>query len=269
MDTEKQSIDEESKVAREEFTRIVESEKQRFQLIAEQENERIMQETRANGTIKECPICFDEIPPILPEDEKGPMVMTCCGAVHCKNCGDKSIDFMRGDNAFLNAKCYNCREPLYKIGYWCRNVKPEDRRPWVLRSAAKSYFKGKKGEVKKDIRKAMILYQRAAELGDALSQNKLAQIYMDGYFKDIARHYAEKAANQGIPASLRNLASFYEKENREEEAFRLVTLGAYQDCADCRIFLGKYYERKIQKGTSMKKVLENEECRKNLLLALF
>ena len=54
----------------EEFSFIVEDEKEWIQQAANKEIERFMQESRTNGTIDICPVCLEEISPIRTPEEK-------------------------------------------------------------------------------------------------------------------------------------------------------------------------------------------------------
>ena len=99
--------------------------------------------------------------------------------------------------------------------------------------------------LKKDIKKAMKLFKRAADLGDADAQNKLAFHYFHGYRDsdttkeccEKARYYAEKAADQGAAYSQFILARLLIMEsdcNRDEEVFRLLTLAAFEGHQNAR-----------------------------------
>ena len=275
-----QDIEKESKKGREEFSRIADDESnKRVQQVADKENQRIMQDMRSKGTIKMCPSCLEEIPAIQSHERKqgkerkqgnGNMIMMCCSVVHCHKCRDKSLDFMRGtsrNDPTTNTRCYNCREPVYDATYWANNIKPYDKRHWLLQGVATEYMNGT-GELKQDIKKAMKLYKRAAaELGNTEAQDALASSYFNGYRTtrcfEKARYYAEKAAPQGAVNSQYILAVLLKAEDcsRDEEAFQLLTLAAFQGSAQARFDLGSIYEKKS--------VGNEEEWRKNLLLSLY
>ena len=98
----------------------------------------------------------------------------------------------------------------------------------------------------KDVKKAIQLFKRAADLGNGSSQDQLAKEYYTGnpYLLkclEKARYYAEKGVAQGlsnsqfIPAKL--------DDNRKDEAFQLFTLAVFQGCLNARHALGYYYRK--------------------------
>ena len=292
MDSKKQQqqspdtflVPNESKKGREEFSCIAEDENKRVQQVVETENERIMNEMRTNGTIKMCPLCLDEIPPIKAHKEHkavSDMVMMCCGVVHCDNCKEKSLDFLfRDDN---NAKCFNCREPMRDATEWVKTIKPNDQRHWLLQSLASEHMHGTNG-LRKNIKKAVKLYKRAADLGNTDAQDELAVCYFFGYGDsgyggsiitrclEKAKYYAEKAAYQGAINSQNILAHLLRESedcNRDEKAFQLLTLAAFQGCLQSGRLLGYRYEERFRRMTTAGAPVGNKEWRKNLLLSLY
>ena len=272
-----QKIEKESKGGREEFTRISEDENKRVQQVVEKENQRIMQEMRKDGTIKICPLCLEEIPAIksheeLKRERSGMILMMCCGVTHCNSCTNKSLDFMYGKsrNDPTNAKCYNCREPIRNGTYWASTVKHNDQRHWILHALAIDYMEGTNG-FKKNIKKGIKLFERAADLGNADAQSELAAMYFNGNLGyanclDKARHYAEKAANQGAPIAQHILGFILLLHDKHyEEYFRLLTLAAFQGIANSQCELGIIYESRYQSMITR----GDEAWRKHLLLSLY
>ena len=205
-----QYIEKEGNDAMEEFSRIVEDEKERIQQVADKEKERIMQDMRTNGTIGICPLCLEEISPIVSPEEHisggKAVIMRCCGALHCNDCALKSLEFMLGkSNDFSNAKCYNCRHPITRSvpAEMEKTLKPNDKRHWILNGLAMDYMTGNYG-FKKNTMKGIKLFKRAAELGNTCAQDALAQYYFNGGIFGLvvpkclqkARYYAEKATDQ-------------------------------------------------------------------------
>ena len=273
----------ESKDGKEEFSRVAEDEKKRVQQVVEKENERILQEMRENGTIQICPICLDEIPAIQNSRERkrreNAMIMMCCGVTHCNNCTGKTIADMylghgKSRNDRTKPRCYSCREPAQDATYYANTIKPNDKRHWLLHATANCYMVGIHG-LKKDIKKAFELFERAADLGNVSALEELALMYFHGHIVatkclDKARYYAEKAANQGAPEGQYILASLLllpDKENyeRNEEAFRLFTLAAFQGSAESRLLNGSIYEKRYQVMITE----EGDAWRKNFLLSLY
>jgi hypothetical protein len=275
--THMNDIQNEGNDAMEEFSRLVEKEKERIQQVANKENERIMQERRTNGTLAICPLCLEEISPIRTIDNYDGKVnvMMCCGVIHCNDCAKKSMDFMlgkSGNDATSNAKCYNCREPIRSAKYWAKDIKPDDKRHWLLNGLAGSYESGTDG-LKKNTNKALILYQRSAELGNRRSQDMMAQFHFYGLSVpkclQKARYYAEKAANQGEVTSQYILAEMIKASpdntnTSEEEVFRLYTLAAFQGSMKGRFALGMHYLYMYDLMTR-----GNEDWRRNLLLNIY
>ena len=247
-----QTIEKEGNDAIDEFSSIVEDENKRTQRVADKEKERIGQERRANGTIRNCPICLEEIPLIRKHEGNSGgnvIIMLCCGALHCYNCSQKSMEHMcrtsRSD--LTDAKCFNCREPSRSAMYWAKMMKPNEQRHWLLGTMANHYMNGTYG-LKKNTKKAIKLFQRAAELGDRDAQIRLTDCYYYGNLfprcLQKARYYAEKAVDQGSSDAQYILAELIGKSgdsNCEEEVFRLNTLAAFQGSANGRIALGWYY----------------------------
>ena len=274
-----QRIATESNQGRDEFSRIADDENKRAQQIAEKENQRIMQEMRENGTIKMCPICLEEIPVIksLEERKKGTksLIMLCCGATHCTNCADTSKDFLfqQFQNDPTNAKCFNCRGPALDITYFPKTIKPNDKRHWLLKAVGFEYMNGTSG-LKKDIKEAVKLYKRAADLGNAEAQDYVAFHYFNSYGDsgstkcfEKARYYAEKAAHQGALNSYYLLAKILMKSdcNLDQEVFRLLTLAAFQGHQNARSDLARGYERMFQYFSTGR----DEAWKRNLLRSLY
>ena len=272
-----QRIKKEGNDAMDEFSLIVQDEEERIQQVANKEKERIMHgDMRINGTIGICPLCLEEISPIRTLDEcnQGKFhAMVCCGALHCNNCANNSLDFMFGisRNDYTNAKWYNCREPVRNATYWATTIKQDDKRYTLLNALADSYINRTLG-LKKNTNKAIQLYQRAAELGNTLVQDMLAQYYFYGVVipkcLQKARYYAEKAAGEGGVRNsqyiLAQLIKESDSNNSEEEVFRLYTLAAFQGSEKGRFALGMYYYERYGLMT-----IGDEDWRKNLLLTLY
>jgi hypothetical protein len=270
----------ESNKGKDEFSLIFDDENKRVQQVVDNENERIMNEMRTNGTIGMCTICLEEIPPIQPHEGnnrgRSGMMMICCDAKHCTNCRDKAMDFMYGK---FNAKCFNCREPTRTPKLWAKSIKPNDKRHWLLRVVASEHMKGI-GGLKKDIKKALKLYKRAADLGNTIAQDELAFYYFNGCgdssdsdtircFKK-AKYYAEKAADQGASNSQYILARLLINisvcnNSRDEEVLQLMTLAAFQGHQQAQYSLASIYQRMSQNKSSVR----DEAWRKNLLLRLY
>ena len=285
-------IEYETKQGINEFSLIFDDENKRVEKVVDKENQRIMQEARTNGTIDICAICLEEIPPIQPHEAnnrgRSGMMMICCDAKLCKECEDKSLDFIYGKcsakcgtkcNPTCTAKCFNCREPIRTPKLWAENIKPNDRRHWLLGFVAAEYMKST-GGLKKNIKKAMKLYKRAADLGNTIAQDEMAYFYFNGCgdsdsFRctEKAKYYAEKAADQGASNSqyilaemLMNNVSVF-NNNRDEEVLQLLTLAAFQGHQQALKSLVSIYDKRLSK--SKWSLVRGEAWRKNLLLRLY
>jgi hypothetical protein len=258
-----QHIENESNEGKDEFSRFFDDKNKRVQQLVEKENERILQEMRTNGTIDMCPLCLEEFPPMLSYNRERGMMMICCGVKTCKNCRDKSLEFMEGKDSF---ECYNCREPVRTTNDWAEHIKPNDKRHWLLRAVGSEYMDGT-GELKKDIKKALKLYKRAADLGNTMAQDELAFHYFHGcgdsdtiVCLDKARYYAEKAADQGASNSQYILARLLTESSvlnnsRYEKVLKLLTLAAFQGHPHARY--------------SLASSVTGDPWRKNLLLSVY
>jgi hypothetical protein len=151
---------------------------------------------------------------------------------------------------------------------WAKSIKPNDKRHWLLRAVGTEYMNGT-GGLKKDIKKAMKLYKKAADLGNADAQDQLAIHYSKPTTKSLekSRYYAEKAAHEGAVNSQYILAGLLINSdwNHKEEAFRLMTLAAFQGHQQARCALAFYYEQVFQHMSSVR----DEAWRKNLLLSVY
>jgi hypothetical protein len=262
-------------VAREEFIRVTDEEQKRIKQVTALENERIMEVMRSDGTIQICPICLDELPPITPyeENEKGFLIL-CCNAVHCINCATKSKEFIYGTD---KGQCYNCREPLRTPRYWAKSIKHDDKRHWILSKVGSFYMSGMEKGLKKNVNRAIRLYKRAAELGNAEASETLAQIYDRGDLgppknKQQARYYAEKGAHLGRPYA-QDILSFMilddpapkDDPDHEERQVHLLTCAAYQGSAHGRIHLARIYQRRYNRIKDQ----FHADWKKNVQLALY
>ena len=270
-------IENEIEKAKDEFTEVVQDENQRIQQLANEENERIMSQMRSNETIKICPVCLDEIQPILSQKETNGfenrgMAMTCCNAVHCFQCADKSREHMMSSTS---QQCYNCREPIRSLRDWASKIEHDDQRHWLIGTIAHGYQQGN-GGLTANMKKAVKLYKRAADLGDANSQHVLAAMYYWGSSLPKkclkkARYYATLAVEQGDPFSQFILANILISEGKTEKAFQLNSLAAFQGLECSCYALGKHYQLncEVAQSEDTSVPMNNQEWRKNVLLTTY
>jgi hypothetical protein len=199
--------------------------------------------------------------------------------MHCNICAERTLQDMLGKsrNDPTAERCYSCREPYHDMTYYAKTIKPDDKRHWMLRAVADCYMDGKTHGLKKNIKKAIKLYDRAADCGNPGAKEELSKIYLSKFFDapkslDKARHHAEMAANQGNPRAQYVLAclllEFKQCNKNMDESFRLLTLAAFQGCLLARIDLGAIYEKRFEVMVTTKTAV-GEDWRKNLLLSLF
>lgn len=120
---------------------------------------------------------------------------------------------------------------------------------------AMAYEQGLLGVLDKDERKAVELYIKAAEQGNAVAQVNLAWCYQEGSGVDKddrkAVEWLIKAANQRCIEGMNNLGSLYEKgvpgvlAKDEKHAFSLYLLAAYQGHGSAFYNMGRCYEHGI------------------------
>ena len=143
------------KEATEEFTRITKTEDKRVQHVATLENERIMQNRKANETEKACPVCRDDIQTIISHEKRKrgtqEISMLCCNARVCHMCTAQSEEFMR-----KNGRCFTCNQLLHNGTYWANAIKTNDQRHWLLSVIGIQYINGTQG-LEKNIKKGLEL----------------------------------------------------------------------------------------------------------------
>jgi hypothetical protein len=158
---------------------------------------------------------------------------------------------------------------MHSAIFWDKAIKPNDTRHWLLSNQAHCYINGTDG-IKKDTKKAIQLFKRAAELGGRNAQIELTKLYYTGHVVtkclQKARYYAEKAVDHGSREAQFILAQLIENSdsNSEEEVFRLYTLAAFQGCKHGRMNLGIYYQSRWAEARG-----DGEGIRKNALLAIY
>jgi hypothetical protein len=142
-----------------------------------------------------------------------------------------------------------------------------------LRTLGFDYLDGTNG-LKKNIKKGLKFFERAAELGDADAQGGLADIYYNGNIVpesfEKAIYYAEKGADQGVLTSQCLLADMimhspdFNSVEGNEKVLKLLTLASYQGCHHSRGGLGSYYSRMAYKFN-----IGEEGWKKNTLLSVY
>jgi len=110
------------------------------------------------------------------------------------------------------------------------------------------YANGEGGQ--KDVRKAMVWYEKAAQQDLASAQYNLATLYhaageLDPHAYEKAAYWYEKAANNGIKEAFNNLASFYLSgkgvKKDPQKALLLFEKAAQMDDANAQLNCGILY----------------------------
>ena len=123
----------------------------------------------------ECPICLDNIP----LDQSKFVRFTCCGKGLHHHCA-KQLQSTKSKN--IRDHCPLCRtkhattdeENTKRVQQWVKKKKA-----WAQFGLGSQYEHGSHG-VKKDVKRAFVLYILAADQGDANAQYCLGNMYRDG-----------------------------------------------------------------------------------------
>ena len=170
---------------------------------------------------EDCPICFLR----LPTHETGRRYKTCCGKVICSGCIHAPIYDDQG-HAMDNKICAFCRTPTPTtdkeiVNRLMRRVDANDAK--AMRMLGDFYYDGRFG-LPQDHTKALELYHRAAELGDATAYSNIGVAYYNGQGvnkdKKKALHCYELAAMGGYIEARYRLGAFEEDAGNIDRALR-------------------------------------------------
>src|SRR6056300_1951161 len=173
------------------------------------------------GHYGECPLCC--LP--LSLDPKKSTMMPCCSKVICNGC--YHANKMREDEAGLERRCAFCREPFAEsmedvLKRLTKRIKKND--PGAMRHM------GIRRHDEGDYKAAFKYFKKAAELGDAVAQYNLSELYRlgQGVEKDMKRavHHLEEAAIGGHPTARYNLGAFDFNNGRIERARKHFIIAA-------------------------------------------
>ena len=155
----------------------------------------------------ECPICLGDIP----MDSSTFTRLTCCGKGlhhHCAKLHSTKSKNIRDHCPLCRTKLpTNDEEVVEQLLKWVKKKKA-----WAQYDLGNNYFYGAHG-VKKDVKRAFVLFTLAAEQGDANAQYELAISYRDGdgTKPDVKRalELYTLAAEQGLAKAQYNLGLMY------------------------------------------------------------
>jgi len=146
---------------------------------------------------EDCPICFQ----LLPTLDTGSRYKTCCGKTICSGCIHAPV-FDNQGNIVDNHKCPFCRTqwPTEKEATEWEKKRMDADDAIAIRNLGCYYEDGLNGFTQ-DYAKALELYHRAAELGNAKAYTNIGYAYDHGIGVEVdrkkAHHYYELSAMRG------------------------------------------------------------------------
>jgi len=193
----------------------------------------------------ECPICLDNIKP----GDSNFTRFICCGKGLHDHCSEQLCQ-VKSDN--IRNYCPLCRtkhpttqeEAITQFQKWVKKKKA-----WAQCSLGSRYLHGS-GSIKRDVKRAFVLYTLAAEQGEADAQSSLGIMYRDGIGTkpDVKRalELFTLSAEQGLAKAQYNLGCMYLRgtdgvKKDVKRAFVLYTLAAKQRNANAQYVLGNMY----------------------------
>jgi len=166
----------------------------------------------------ECPICLDDIPLAASDFLR----FTCCGKGlhhHCAN----QLQSTKSKN--IRDHCPLCRtkhatsqeEQIKRLQKWVKKKKA-----WAQFTLGNMYEHGTHG-IKRDMKRAFVLYKLAAEQGDANAQYDLGVLYRNGDGTKIDEKRALElftlAADKGLAKAQFNIGAMYANGQGVEQSF--------------------------------------------------
>jgi len=155
---------------------------------------------------EDCPICFL----LLPLLESGRRYKPCCGKVICGGCAFAPLYDNQG-NIIAEEKCPFCRTlaPTLEESKEMEKKRVELNDPIAIYNLGVSYTDGING-YPQDYKKALELYHRAGDLGNAEAYRNLGLAYLNGRGVEVnekkkANHYWKLAAMGGDARARFNL----------------------------------------------------------------
>ncbi|EJK73900.1 hypothetical protein THAOC_04457 [Thalassiosira oceanica] len=189
---------------------------------AELKDERLYSQGQERPEGDFCPICMLAIPLPMPEHSA---FMVCCLQTVCHGC-----DWAAQKRGMID--CPFCREPRPRddkpaLSLVKKRVAAKD--PKAIEHLATKYFFGRMG-LKRNLSRAIKLWEEAAELGSIEAHFKLANRYRygQGVVQDMAKavDHMEKAAMKGHVASRCNLGDLEFRNGNKERALRHLLIAA-------------------------------------------
>ena len=179
---------------------------------------------------EDCPICFILLPSLDPTGKK---YYSCCGKVICSGC----IYAPRYDNQgneVIEKTCPFCRtlHPTTEEENMKRVTKRVEANDAIAIFNIGGYHRDGTNGYAQDYTKALELYHRAAELGDAESYNSIGVTYNNGEGVEInkkkATQYFELAAMRGDVYARHNLGAVEQNAGNVDRALKhhMIAVGS-------------------------------------------
>jgi len=174
---------------------------------------------------EDCPICFIRLPTLI----TGYKFQSCCGKMICSGCIHAPVYDDQG-NKVDNKKCPFCRIPT---PYTNDEIRERLKKRMEAGDAHAMhnlgiYFSCGEGGLPQDYKKAIELFRRSAELGDAVAYSSIGYVYYHGRGVEIdmkkAYYYYELAAIGGIVQARHNLGLMEGRAGNNERALKHWTI---------------------------------------------
>ena len=169
---------------------------------------------------EDCPICFI----LLPSLESGRRYKSCCGKVIC--CGCMNAPVYDNQGKVVDKKCPFCRIPFPASDEESRErlmERCEAGDAIAIHDAGCCYREGIRG-FPQDMNKAVELFHRAGELGNAIAYNNIGSAYLYGVGVEVdekkANHCYEQAAMRGYVKARHNLGIMEEITGNVDRALK-------------------------------------------------
>ena len=176
---------------------------------------------------EDCPICFLRMPLL----GTGKMYMACCGKVICCGCMYAPVYDNQG-NEVVKKLCPFCRSPPPNSDEEFINIhekRMELNDAEAIYSLASFYSNGKYG-LRPNQAKALELFHRAGELGNAAAYYSIGNAYHIGNGVEIdekmAMHYWELAAMRGHVKARNNLGVSEGRAGNSDRALKHLMIAA-------------------------------------------
>ena len=173
--------------------------------IATEKHEKLFKQP---SPLEDCPICFLQLPYLDPTGKK---YMSCCGKNICSGCYHAPVYDNQG-NIVAEKKCPFCRTPAPTDEESVERLKKrfEAGDAKAIFNLGCDYRDGTDGH-RQDHTKALELFHRAAELGDAKSYGSIGYAYLHGRGVEVdkkkAMYYYELSAIGGNTVARYNLGN--------------------------------------------------------------